>query len=195
MESENVKVNFDDLTGKQKRFCEEYVIDWNASRAALVAGYSEKTAYSIGNENLKKPEIQSYIEHIQKDLAKLCGVSAAMIINEAKKIAFANLSDFKEDWMTEKDFNQLTPEQKAALSEIVYESRITKEGTNTIVKFKLHDKIKGMELLNKILGFNSPEKIDHSTLGKELTNTTTVIVPDKETAEKYQQLLKKFEDE
>lgn len=163
MATETKEFNFDDLTAKQKRFCEEYVIDWNATRAAKMAGYSEATAYSIGNENLKKPEIQAYIEHIQKDLAKLCGVSAAMIINEAKKLAFTNLSDFKEDWMTEKDFDKLTSEQKAALSEIVYESRITKEGTNTIVKFKLHDKIKGMELLNKMLGFNSPERIEQNT--------------------------------
>ena len=49
------------MTEKQKLFCEEYLIDLNATQAALRAGYSEKTAYSIGNENLKKPEIQEYI--------------------------------------------------------------------------------------------------------------------------------------
>ena len=41
------------MTEKQKLFCEEYLIDLNATQAALRAGYSEKTAYSIGNENLK----------------------------------------------------------------------------------------------------------------------------------------------
>jgi phage terminase small subunit len=46
----------DKLTDKQKRFCEEYVIDWNATRSAIAAGYSENTSYSIGSENLKKPE-------------------------------------------------------------------------------------------------------------------------------------------
>ena len=46
------------MTEKQKLFCEEYLIDLNATQAALRAGYSEKTAYSIGNENLKKPESQ-----------------------------------------------------------------------------------------------------------------------------------------
>ena len=50
------------MTEKQKLFCEEYLIDLNATQAALRAGYSEKTAYSIGNENLKKPEIQEYIQ-------------------------------------------------------------------------------------------------------------------------------------
>ena len=52
------------MTEKQKLFCEEYLIDLNATQAALRAGYSEKTAYSIGNENLKKPEIQEYIQKL-----------------------------------------------------------------------------------------------------------------------------------
>ena len=56
------------MTEKQKRFCEEYLIDLNATQAALRAGYSEKTAYSIGNENLKKPEIQEYIQKRKRTL-------------------------------------------------------------------------------------------------------------------------------
>ena len=50
------------LTNKQKVFVEEYLKDFNATRAALKAGYSEKTAYSIGWENLRKPEIKTEIE-------------------------------------------------------------------------------------------------------------------------------------
>ena len=46
------------LTPKQQRFVEEYLIDLNATQSAIRAGYSEKTAYSVGHENLKKPEIQ-----------------------------------------------------------------------------------------------------------------------------------------
>jgi phage terminase small subunit len=49
------------LTDKQKRFCDEYLIDFNAKQAAVRAGYSKKTAYSIGNENLNKPELKEYI--------------------------------------------------------------------------------------------------------------------------------------
>ena len=49
------------LTEKQQRFCDEYLIDCNAKQAAIRAGYSEKTAYSIGNENLNKPELREYI--------------------------------------------------------------------------------------------------------------------------------------
>lgn len=50
-----------EMTAKQKLFCDEYLIDLNATQAAIRAGYSKKTAYSIGVENLKKPEIKKYI--------------------------------------------------------------------------------------------------------------------------------------
>ena len=64
------------LTTKQKKFCDEYIKSGNAKEAAIKAGYSPKTAYSIGNENLNKPELKSYIEEQMKKL-------------ESKKIAGA----------------------------------------------------------------------------------------------------------
>ena len=50
------------MTAKQKRFCDEYLIDLNATQAAIRAGYSEKTARAMGAENLTKPYIKDYIE-------------------------------------------------------------------------------------------------------------------------------------
>ena len=50
------------MTAKQMRFCDEYLIDLNATQAAIRAGYSEKTAGAMGAENLKKPYIQDYIK-------------------------------------------------------------------------------------------------------------------------------------
>ncbi|MBQ6263070.1 MAG: terminase small subunit [Clostridia bacterium] len=50
------------MTDKQRRFCDEYLIDCNATQAAIRAGYSEKTARFIGNENLTKPYIKNYID-------------------------------------------------------------------------------------------------------------------------------------
>ncbi len=50
------------MTAKQRRFCDEYLFDLNATQAAIRAGYSKKTAYSIANENLTKPELKAYIE-------------------------------------------------------------------------------------------------------------------------------------
>lgn len=50
------------LTAKQQRFCDEYLIDMNATQAAIRAGYSKKTARVIGQENLTKPAVRDYIE-------------------------------------------------------------------------------------------------------------------------------------
>lgn len=50
------------MTAKQQRFCDEYLIDLNATQAAIRAGYSEKTARVIANENLTKPYIKEYID-------------------------------------------------------------------------------------------------------------------------------------
>lgn len=50
------------MTAKQQRFCDEYLIDMNATQAAIRAGYSKKTARVIGQENLLKPAIRNYIE-------------------------------------------------------------------------------------------------------------------------------------
>lgn len=58
------------MTDKQQFFCEEYLKDFNATQAAIRAGYSTQSAYSIGHENLKKPEIQDYINLKKKEYFK-----------------------------------------------------------------------------------------------------------------------------
>lgn len=67
------------LTRKQQLFCEEYLKDPNATQAAINAGYSEKTAFSIGCENLTKPNIKEYIEKRMEEQDKI-------LIAEAREI-------------------------------------------------------------------------------------------------------------
>lgn len=171
------------LTDKQRRFCEEYVVDWNATRAAITAGYSKKTARQIATTTLSKVYIQDYINEIQKDLSKLSGVTALRNILELKKIAYASIAQFKDDWMTEKEFNELSEEQLACISDIQYQTKTTGEATETIVKFKLHDKQKAIEILNKMLGFNEADKLDLSSLGESINAVKPIEV--KVIEEKY----------
>ncbi|MHC4752098.1 MAG: terminase small subunit [Planctomycetota bacterium] len=77
------------LTDKQKRFCEEYLVDANATQAAIRAGYSPKTAYSIGEENLKKRTILKNIRHLMAMRSLKTQVTADMVVEELKTIAFA----------------------------------------------------------------------------------------------------------
>jgi phage terminase small subunit len=71
-------------------FILEYVKDWNATRAAKAAGYSKKTAYSIGNENLRKPEIKAEID---KRLTEMT-MSAAEVLKRLSDMARADMSDY-----------------------------------------------------------------------------------------------------
>jgi len=79
------------LNAKQKTFVEEYLIDLNATQAAIRAGYSEKTAYSIGSELLKKPEIQEAIALAMKARQERTQVTADMVVAELAKIGFSDL--------------------------------------------------------------------------------------------------------
>lgn len=69
------------LTLKQERFIDEYLVDFNATQAAIKAGYSESTAYSIGNENLKKPDIKAEIERRVAKLEEKALITKEMVIN------------------------------------------------------------------------------------------------------------------
>lgn len=84
------------LTAKQQAFVAEYLIDLNATQAALRAGYSEKTAGSIGNENLKKPEIQEAISDARKKRAERTEVDQDYVIRKLKEIADKEASDMTE---------------------------------------------------------------------------------------------------
>ena len=74
------------LTDKQQRFVEEYLVDLNATQAAIRADYSEKTAYSIGQENLKKPEIQTAIQKELQKRTERTHVDQDYVINGLVKI-------------------------------------------------------------------------------------------------------------
>jgi phage terminase small subunit len=74
-----------ELTPKKQLFVAEYTVDWNATQAAIRAGYSKKTAYSIGNELLNKPEIQAAIKAHLDGRAKKCEVTAESLIAELEE--------------------------------------------------------------------------------------------------------------
>lgn len=73
---------------RQKKFCNEYLIDFNATKAAIRAGYSEASAYSQGHDLLKKPEIKKFIEQLSKAEFEAIGLSRNRLILELATIGF-----------------------------------------------------------------------------------------------------------
>lgn len=88
------------LTPKQERFCQEYIIDLNGTQAAIRAGYSKNTAQEIASENLSKPIIANRIAELQKPIADKAIVSAEYVLRGLKHIAdtmTANMVEVAED--------------------------------------------------------------------------------------------------
>lgn len=103
------------LTPKQERFCQEYIIDLNGTQAAIRAGYSKKTAYSISEENLRKPEIKTRIEELQAELRERNKLKADDVIQELRALAFWNIKDFIT---TNNQVNDLSTMEREALKPV-----------------------------------------------------------------------------
>lgn len=139
------------MTKKQKRFVEEYLIDLNATQAAIRAGYSPDTAGSIGNENLKKPEICACVEKAMAERSKRTGVCADRVVQELAKIAFLNLRDVI-DPKTAAVREDASDEDTAALQSIKVKKTYSETGESIEREAKAADKLKALELLGRHLG-------------------------------------------
>lgn len=153
------------MTKKQKRFVEEYLIDLNATQAAIRAGYSPKAAYSIGSENLRKPEIRACIEKAMAERSKRTGINQDRIIIELAKIGLLNpknLINFDEATVKE----EATEEDLAAISSIRVKRFPTKYGEGVEREVKMYDKTKALELLGRHFGMFK-DKVEVSGLEEE----------------------------
>jgi len=168
-----------DLKPEHKKFCEEYIYDWNATRAYKAAYPKVKTDNSAAvnaHQLLRKTKIKEYLEDIQKDLEKQANISRLQVIREYQKIAFSSIAHLHNTWIERKEFEKLTEDQKACISEIdvkVLKKNIGDSSSPEIVdvehiKIKLYDKQKALESINKMLGYNSADKIDVTSQGEKV---------------------------
>lgn len=157
------------LTAKQKRFIEEYLFDLNATQAAIRAGYSVDSAYSIGNENLKKPEIKSSIDKAIAERSRRTGINTDRVLRELGKIAFINPADvINLDDATVKE--EVTREDTACIQSIKIKTIPTEDGDITEREIKTYDKLKALELCGKHLGMWT-ERIDlNASMGVQIVD-------------------------
>ena len=139
------------LTEKQQRFIYEYLIDLNATQAAIRAGYSVKTAREQASQNLTKLNIQQAISEKMAERSKRTGVNQDRIVLELAKIAFVNAADvIDSDDATIKA--GATADDTAAIQSVKVKVIPTKEGEGVEREIRLNDKLKALELLGKHLG-------------------------------------------
>ncbi|WP_339316889.1 terminase small subunit [Paenibacillus sp. FSL R10-2734] len=163
----------DELTDKQRMFVLEYMRDFNATRAAMAAGYSKRAAYAIGWENLRKPEIQAEITRLKKQMTAELGLSVHRVIAEYLKIAFADTTDYVDFGTTEEPvigidgptYDEEGDPVTKTVSFVHFKSAYEVDGTlisevkqgRDGVSIKFYDKMRALKELEKYLGYMDEE--------------------------------------
>lgn len=159
------------MTAKQLRFVEEYMVDLNATQAAIRAGYEPRSAYSIGQENLKKPEIQAAIEERKAAIQQKLQVDLEKVVEELIRVGFSNIADYlswdSQGKVTHKNFHDLPRESKAAVKS--YKRHVTydrKGNRHETIEFVLHDKLTALKQLIGYLGLPKGEGSHNLSAGR-----------------------------
>lgn len=139
------------LNEKQKRFCEEYLIDLNATQAAIRAGYSVKTANEQGSQLLAKLSVQEEISREMAERSKRTGVNQDRIVQELARLAFCKITD-----VADKNGNineNASDDDLACIESIKVKRSKTDNGSLSEEReVKISSKVKALELLGKHLG-------------------------------------------
>lgn len=152
------------LNLKQELFCDWYIKLGHVTKAAINAGYSKKTAYSIGSENLKKPEIIAYIRQRKRELEELLGFNKATVIKD--------LLEIKDKSMQAVPVMYYNPKEKAYVQKT--EENDKGEGVG-LYTFDSQGAIRALENINKMMGYNEPEKVEDVTPIEKKTPGNVVI--------------------
>lgn len=139
------------LNDRQAAFVREYLVDLNATQAAIRAGYAEKTAGVTGHNLLKNPKVQTAVEHAKAKRAEKTEITAERVLRELAAMAFANLGDYVEfgpGGVMIRSKGELSREQLAALQSVTDQST----ASGRTIRVKMADKAKALEMLGRHLG-------------------------------------------
>jgi phage terminase small subunit len=173
------------MTNKQKRFCEEYLIDLNATQAAIRAGYSPDSARQSGSDNMNNPYIRARIDAALAERSKRTGVNADRVVRELARVAFVNANNvINMDSATIKD--DACEDDTAAVASVKVKTIPTADGEGVEREIKLADKLKALELLGRHLGMFT-DKVEHSgsvdTGSRELASILQQLQGDDDTGQ------------
>lgn len=142
------------LTARQERFVKEYLVDLNATQAALRAGYSEKTAYSQGQRLLKHVEIQAAVQTEMEKRSKRVEITQDRVLLEYARLAFFDPRKLFDEEGAPKHITDLDEATAAALAglDVVKEVDPDCGGVTYTKKYKLANKLGALESLGKHLG-------------------------------------------
>ncbi len=138
------------LTEKQQRFVDEYLIDLNATQAAIRAGYSAKTADVQGSRMLGNVKVQQAVAEAMAARSKRTGVNQDRVVLELAKLAFVKMTDVVDSHGRIKD--TATDDDLSCIESIKYKESDNEFGGSVEREVKISSKLKALELLGKHLG-------------------------------------------
>lgn len=144
------------ITDQQKKFCQEYMKDFNGTQAAIRAGYSKRTANEQAVRLLANISLQKYLETLKIKAADKNQELTERIKNELIKIGFSDIREYLDPDNTVKDISQMPSALTACIESIKKsETEFGNEetgGTKTSIQFKLHSKLDALEKLARYVG-------------------------------------------
>lgn len=156
----------DKLTPKQERFAEEYLVDLNATQAAIRAGYSERTAKYTGFELIRKPHVAAAIQAARQKISKKTQVTVERTVQELARIAFADLRKLFDESGNLRPIADLEDDTAAALAAIeVVATKAGEDTTEHTHKVRAWDKPASLDKLMKWFGAYAPDKHEHGGPG------------------------------
>ena len=166
------------LTNKQQRFVEEYMVDLNATQAAIRAGYSYDTAKEIGCENLTKPNIQEAIQKRKQELSEQTGITAERVLKEYAKIAFSDVRELYTPDNNLYDIRQLDDDTAGAVMAVEVDV-ISVQGNpiGETKKVKLYNKLTALEALGKHIGLFEKDNKQKQTEVQNIINLGSGVKP------------------
>ena len=166
------------MNERREKFCREYVACMNATRAAVAAGYSAKTAAMAAQRLMKNEAIKQRLDELRKDVAKACDLSAAMLVNELKKIAFADTAAAYYPWGNLRLLDDLPDDVRTSIQSVKCDSKMVGKERIDVVTVKFHDKMKALEKLIELLGYDvSIPKMQTPGPGSEMPKVVVIGNP------------------
>lgn len=139
------------LTPKQQTFVDEYLVDLNATQAAIRAGYSVRRASEIGHQLLQKTTVKHAIDKAMAERSRRTGITQDRVLRELAKVAFVNPTDVinMDEATVRGDANR---EDTAAIASVKVKIIPGEEGDIVEREVKICDKLKALELIGKHIG-------------------------------------------
>lgn len=138
------------LTEKQKRFVCEYLIDLNATQAAIRAGYSVKTADQQGSRMLANVKVQQAISQAMAERSRRTGINQDRVVLELARMALVKMTDIVDSNGQIKA--DATDDDLACIESVKYKKSESDSGTSVEREVRIGSKLKALELLGKHLG-------------------------------------------